>query len=97
MWAMGQQAAPVAFEPQSRRLIRGYLAHLRSRAEVGERKRDADLADYVPGTFAAIPDGFLAVGREGATWSLWLEWKDEYGRRQLASGSSSLAFNFSRS
>jgi hypothetical protein len=86
MWTMGQQAAPAAFEPQSRRLIRGYLAHLRSRAEVGERKRDADLADYVPGTFAAIPDGFLAVGREGATWSLWLEWNGEYGRRQLASG-----------
>jgi hypothetical protein len=82
----GTGAAPAAFEPQSRRLIRGYLAHLRSRAEVGERKRDADLERYVPGTFAAIPDGTLAMGREGATWSLWLEWNDEYGRRQLASG-----------
>ncbi|MBK6845901.1 MAG: hypothetical protein IPG88_27145 [Gemmatimonadetes bacterium] len=82
---MGQQAAPVAFEPQSRRLIRGYLAHLRSRAEVRERKRDADLERYVPGTFAAIPDGTLVMAREGATWSLWL-WNDEYGRRQLASG-----------
>jgi hypothetical protein len=85
MWAMGQGTAPVAFEPQSRRLIRGYLAHLRSRAEVRERKRDADLERYVPGTFAAIPDGTLVMAREGATWSLWL-WNDEYGRRQLASG-----------
>ena len=70
MWAMGQQAAPAAFEPQSRRLIRGYTAHLQSRAEVRERKRDADLQRYVPGTFAAIPDGTLAVAREGAMWSL---------------------------
>lgn len=86
MWATGQQAAPVAYESQSRRSICGYAAYLRSRAEVRERKRDADIADYVPGTFAAIPDGIFAMAREGATWSLWLEWDAGYGRRQVASG-----------
>jgi hypothetical protein len=86
MWAMGHEAALAAFEPQSQRLIHGYAAHLRSRAQVCERKRDADFERYVPGSFAETPDGTIAMGREDEGWSLWLDWVDDYGRRQLAFG-----------
>jgi hypothetical protein len=86
MWAMGHGAALAAFEPQSQRLIHGYAAHLRSRAQVCERKRDADFERYVPGSFAETPDGTIAMGREDEGWSLWLDWVDGYGRRQLAFG-----------
>ena len=86
MWAMGHGAALAAFEPQSQRLIHGYAAHLRSRAQVCERKRDADFERYVPGSFAETPDGTIAMGREDEGWSLWLDWVDDYGRRQLAFG-----------
>ncbi|MBA3548583.1 MAG: hypothetical protein H0T76_19030, partial [Nannocystis sp.] len=83
---MGHGAALAAFKPQSQRLIHGYAAHSRLRAAVCERKRDADLERYVPGTFAETPDGTIAIGRGDEAWALWLDWVDDYGRRQLAVG-----------
>ncbi|MBL8971328.1 MAG: hypothetical protein JNK56_12130, partial [Myxococcales bacterium] len=67
-------------------MIHGYAAHLRSRAQVCERKRDEDFERYVPGSFAETPDGTIAMGRGDEGWSLWLDWVDDYGRRQLAVG-----------
>jgi len=69
----------------SKRLICRYAAYCAARAEVRERKHDADLENFVPGIFAACPDGVFAMAREGSTWSLWLEWSG-YGRRLLAQG-----------
>ncbi len=86
MGAMGHGAALAAFKPQAQRLIHGYAAHTRSRAAVCERKRDADLERYVPGTFAETPDGTIAIGRGDGGWALWLDWGCDYGRRQLAVG-----------
>ena len=86
MVGMGHTASQAELDRLSNRLLRSYAARCAARAELRDRMCDEDREHYEPGVFSVVPDGVLATARKGSTWSLWLEWSEQYGRRLLAQG-----------
>lgn len=86
MVGIGHTVSQAELDRFSSRLLRSYAARCAARAELRDRMCDEDREHYESGVFSVVPDGVLATARKGSTWSLWLEWSEEYGRRLLAQG-----------
>ncbi len=82
-----QTAWKPGLERLAHRLISGYAGRCAARAQAREERLAADRKEFLPdGIFAVVPDGTLAVARQGVAYFLWLEWDDGYGQRLLAQG-----------
>ncbi len=89
-WRVGEPRSVVpVLEEASTRLLRGYASRCAARATFGgECVSDREWNLQADEVFCqAIPDGTLAKVRRGATWVLFLEWSEGYGRRLLTHGS----------
>ena len=73
--APDQMALMPGLERLANRLVSGYAARFAARTQAREERAAADRKEYIPdGIFAVVPDGTLAVARQGCTYFLWLEW-----------------------
>ncbi len=86
MVGMGHTASQAELDRFSSRLLRSYAARCAARAELRDRKCDVDRERDEAGVVSVVADGVLVMVRKGSTWSLGLEWSEEYGRRLLAQG-----------